>query len=216
MFDRLFGRRGKGEKKVALEWIEAQDTRNPFKMRILDCRPIVSTYTSTTQDPAVAMHFAQRDRRGATYRGQTTERSLTINCDLTYPLPDEGLPEGPLFLAAEMEDKWDVFYFDEQLYFVRSWTGHLTALGWLRLGADIFTLERIETNAQAVQDDRNFAIRQVDFLIKSHVLNLRVPHPIFPQMGNDPQQIALSAFSLYGRRGQFASFEDTTRLRPQD
>jgi hypothetical protein len=219
MFDRLFGRKGKGngEKKAGpLEWIAAQDTRNPYQMRVLDCRPIVSSYTSTTQDPAVAQHFAQRDRSGVAYRGQSTERSLLIDSDLTYPLPDAGLPEGPLFVATEMEDKWDIFHFGQQLYFVRSWTGHLTALGWIRPGADIFTLEQIEVNSQGVQGDRNFAIRQVDFLIKSHILNLSVPHPIMPTMGDDPQQIALSAFSLYGRRGEFASFEDTLRVRPPE
>ena len=57
-----------------------------------------------------------------------------------------------------------------------------------------------------------FAVKQVDFLVKSHVLDRWCPHPIPPGLGTDAEAIAQDAWLTHGRRGLFATDADTTAI----
>jgi hypothetical protein len=99
--------------------------QNPFRMRVLDCRPFSTTMISTTKDPAIAARFnALRRENGEQHRGQHPADPLAVPCVLSYPFNGESR-DGPLFVARQMEDKWDVYLSDSTLYFARSWTGEL-------------------------------------------------------------------------------------------
>jgi hypothetical protein len=75
---------------------------------------------STTTDPAIATSFTHiRALNGRQHVGQTPLDALVIECQLEYDVwPQQG--DGPLFKAQEMEDKWDVYQWNGQLYVARS------------------------------------------------------------------------------------------------
>lgn len=193
-----------------LRWIEAAD--NPFGIRVLDCRPVALRWISTTSDPAVAQRFLElRASLGTEHVGQVPNDAVHAECDLSYPA-DGRSADGPLFIAEEMEDKWNIYLHAGCLYFARSWTGALAARARLTLAGSAARIDSVDVDGSTAGDPE-LAIRHVDYLVKSHLYNKLSPHPLPQTMEPIERDIALYSFSLYGRRGQFASYEDTTRVR---
>lgn len=95
-------------------------------MEVLDCRAVALHFVSTTSDESVAQSFSRlRASEGSEVRGCLPEAALQAECYLCFPC--QGHPtDGPICLAAAMEDKWDFFAFDRRLYVRRSWTASLT------------------------------------------------------------------------------------------
>lgn len=194
-----------------LSWVEPAES--PFGVRVLDCRSVSRSMVATTSDRNVAMRFVElRSSYGEQHRGLAPVDALRVECDLWYP-PRGEIQDGPVFLSQEMEDKWDIYLLDGHLYFARSWTGELVFRAWIELTEAEVRISTVEAKTQAVRDDATFAVRQVDYLVKSHLYDREVPHPIPADFPDDPQQIALFSFSQNGRRAAFASYEDTTLVR---
>ena len=57
------------------------------------------------------------------------------------------------------------------------------------------------------------AIRQVDFLVKSHLLSAMALHPLLAELGNDAEKQALRSFESYGRRALYGTLEETIGTR---
>jgi hypothetical protein len=166
--------------------------------------------TSTT-DATVAERFVDlRSSDGSHHRGALPMNLLRIVCHLRYP--DPGLEDGPLFVAAEMEDKWDVYLYDGCLHFSRSWTGDLTLLAPAEIDSGELIVTEVAADGEFVDGDGYLAIRMVDFLIKRLLYHLEVPHPLPRTLPPDPDHILGHSFATYGRWGWFATFEDTTNL----
>lgn len=196
-----------------LRWIEADD--NPFNVKIFDCRPYALAMISFSDDKKVAEHFAlSRSSEGEQYRGSTPANSVHVECKLRYPVLKE-IREGPIFKAREMEDKWDIYFYDGYLYFVRSWTGDLSFKAKGVIENLEITIPFMEVRSDTLIGDETFIIKQVDFLIKSHLCGLNVPHPLPQGLPSDPEAIAMYSFSVFGRKGLFATYEDTIPIMPE-
>lgn len=90
-----------------LVWLERE--QNPFNVRCLDVRSFTTTMISTAADQRQAIQFRElRNSKGEEYIGKTPENSSHIECQLRYP-HQGATRDGPLYMAKEMEDKWDVF-----------------------------------------------------------------------------------------------------------
>jgi len=197
-----------------LTWLEP--AQNPFGLRVLDCRPFCTSFLSMTKDPAIATRFGQlRHSRGEEHRGQHPVDPLVVSCELSYPFNGESR-EGPLFLAQQMEDKWDIFLYDGHLYFARSWTGELVFRAKIEFRQREAVITTIESNRAKGRNDPVVALRTVDFLMKSHLYRQEAPHPLPQWFPPDTKIIALHSFSEFGRWGFFASFEDTTKVRVRE
>lgn len=195
-----------------LSWVEAE--QNPYRVRILDCRNVTQTMLSTTSNPHIAARFIElRKSTGEQHRSKVPPNALRIECNLRYP-HQEDTQDGPLFVAEVMEDKWDIYMFDGYLYFSRSWTGGLVFRTKIEFTSQEAIISSVEANSEVASGDASLAVRQVDFLVKSHLYRREVPHPLPPGFPDDPQQIALYSFSQYGRWASFATYEDTTRPAP--
>jgi hypothetical protein len=113
-----------------------------------------------------------------------------------------------------MEDKWDIFLHDGYFYFTRSWTGILSFRASVRFDETEVKITAVDADSSVVDGDSEMAIKAVDFLVKSHLYRYLCPHPVPNSMRDeDHQKIALCSLGSFGRRGYFASFEDTTKVR---
>jgi hypothetical protein len=186
-----------------LPWIEPHE--NAFGVRLLDCRSIATTFLSTTADAkCIRFLFSPESRSGEQFRGQHPKDAIQLACNLTYPVVDP-LPEGPVFLPSAMEEKWSIYRLGEVLYFARSWTGDLQYAARLAEAASELRVVEVEAWPGNVLGEDQLAVRQVDFLIKSHIFNQTVLHPV-PAFGTTAA-LALWSFNQYGRRGLFAAPE---------
>src|SRR5438552_4054759 len=89
-----------------LVWLEPEETG--FKVRVLDCRPVAQSFMSASENSQSARFFGSNVARvGAQFRGQHPEDFIRVSCDVAYPLT-ESLPDGPVFLASVMEEKWNI------------------------------------------------------------------------------------------------------------
>ena len=189
-----------------LDWLDLHENR--FGVRVLDCRPIAETFLSATQDEACIRFFGSPEAQfGGQFRGQHPEAAVRVACQLVYPLAAP-LPEGPVFLAGAMEEKWNVYHFAGVLFFARSWTGHLQYAARLAPSASELRVVEVEAWPGNLLGDASMAVRQVDFLIRSHLLGQAAPHPVPPLLTK--KGIALWSFSQYGRRGLYAAVEATS------
>jgi hypothetical protein len=194
-----------------LVWLEADDS--PFGLRVLDCRPFSTAMISATKDASIATRFTQlRASTGEEHRGRHPEGAIVAACDLAYPFTGE-CRDGPLFVAQQMEDKWDIYLYGGNLYFARSWTGELDLRAAIDFRGEEAVITEVEASGAKVMDDETLAVREVDFLMKTHVYGKVAPHP-FPQgLPEDKKVLALHSFSEYGRWASYGSFEDTTTFR---
>ena len=198
---------------AAVHWIPASD--NPWHVDVLDCTPVAQSMLSWTEDQDIAASFVTlRDSNGEQLRGCLPEDAATQACDLTYPGPDE-IRDGPLFKAATMEDKWDIYRHDGFLYFARSWTNKLIYRAQLADDAAAFRVIAISAPRQDFDEDPHHPIAVMDFLIRSHIYLLPMPHPLPLSLGRDVSKLALYSFNLYGRRGLYGTFADTVGLQLQ-
>lgn len=188
-------------------WIEAEQSR--FGVRVLDCREFCHTMVSMTADPKLAFRFAElRLSTGEEHRGKMPAHAMCVASLLTYPLT--GKPgEGVLFRASEMEDKWDIYYLNGWFYFARSWGGEIVFRAEVKFTGTQAIVSMVEADAK-LSADPQLAVRQVDFLIKNHLLGMEVAHPLPAGFPDDPMQIAVYSHNWYGRHAAFAAYEDTT------
>lgn len=184
-----------------LEWLEADETR--FGVRVLDCRPFAESVTSMSTDPVCIQFFLSREAlSGEQFRDQHPEEALRLACDLRYPL-QAPLSAGPVFVSTVMEDKWNIYYIGDAMYLVRSWTGRLAYRAHVANAATELHIDEIEALPENVLGPDEMAVRQVDFIIRSHLFNQAWPHPV-PGF-KTANAIAHWSFSQYGRRGMFAA-----------
>lgn len=195
---------------TGLRWIPASE--NPFGIRILDCSSITQSMVAMTSEVNVAITFNKlRSSQGIEYLDREPKAYRSEACELEYP-PIQTLEDGPVFKAAEMEDKWDIYLFHSQLYFCRSWSGILAYRAHVHSVSDKILVTQIDYEKQRANEPMD-AVKDVDYLIKSHLYGVVVPHPLLRNITNDPKQLALDSFSRFGRRCLYGSHEDTTQIK---
>jgi hypothetical protein len=195
---------------MQMKWLDPCE--NLFGIRVLDCRPFSATMISSTKDPNIVAHFMRlRTATGQEHRGQHPADPLTVECYLRYPFNGES-KDGPLFVARQMEEKWDIYLYDSMLFFARSWTGHLLLRAAIVFKEKEAVIATVEASRANVMDDPALAVRKVDFLMKTHLYRKEAPHPFPHGIPDDKKTLAMYSFSEYGRWAFYGSFEDTTKV----
>jgi hypothetical protein len=191
----------------SVHWTPAAE--NPFGVDVLDCAGFAQSMVSVTSSAEIAMRFTQlRSAKGEHCQGKEPGNTVTRRCHLEYPF--ETHRDGPVFLAEQMEDKWDIFLFDGDLYFARSWTGDLV----YRASVSFEQSNAVVTQVRGQRDEgaAEDPVAVVDFLIKSHVYGLVAAHPLPNMPQTDARDLAHWSFARYGRRGLFGTNSDVTHL----
>jgi hypothetical protein len=182
---------------------------NRFGIDIFDCRAFTHSAMGMSEDPHIAESFVRlRGSSGEEHRGREPQSARSVGCELTYALQSD-LQDGPLFKAEEMEDKWDIYLYGAHVYFARSWTGDLIYRA--RAIREPRRL-RITEVSYRHSEDPVYAVRVIDYLVKSHIFGALLPHPLPPSLPPDPARVALFSFAEFGRRCAYGSYADTTAI----
>jgi hypothetical protein len=204
---RKFFRQPKSLPAPSCEWLEV-GPENPFNVRVLDVRPLTQTVTSMTENRDIAKSFVDlRQCDGSRLLKIEIEGVVRVPCELSLPFGN-GLSEGPIFKASEMEDKWDIYVYDSVFYFARSWAGNLIYRAPFRFNDGVVRISAIESSPGHVQK----ADQTVYFLLVSHVLGQSFPNPIPDETENDAEQIAWQSFASFGRKSICATYSDVTAV----
>lgn len=181
---------------------------NPFNKRILDCRSLTWNLLATTSDRAVAESYNRlRSSMGREYIGAEIEGKQIVNTTLTYPHNGAAL-NGVVYKAGSMDEKWDIYIYQDCFYFTRSWTGELVYKAFVRVLSEHIELCRVEYAPQEhLLSDPTLAVNNVHFLLMTHALGRVYPHKVPAGLQQD-REIALFSFSQFGNKACYATFDD--------
>ena len=181
---------------------------NPFNKRILDIRSLTQTMMSFTKDKSVAELFnKQRLSIGNELIGIDIPESKMVECSLIYPHNGSKI-EGTCFKAKCMEDKWDIYGWNDVIYLTRSWTGAVVYKAFINVTDSNFTVYKIEYSPDKhTEADESLVINNIHFLIMSLAFGAIYPHKI-PNTIITDKDIALYSFGQFGRNCWYATFDD--------
>jgi hypothetical protein len=192
------------ERDISARWLRPNE--NVWGFSILDCTQYADGMMSFTSDPKIAEEFnGLRTESGRELPGASFTPSKGFRCNLEYTITKEP-PDGPVFKSLVMEQKWDIYLYDSCLFFRRSWTGALTHRAVLETELPRLRVASVES-AHTLPD--GLAVRQVDFLIKSHLLLAAAVHPLLPDLGQDAEKQAHYTFNCYGSKGRYGTLVET-------
>ena len=220
-WNKLFGKEEKKESgkteeqenKYNLPWIEAD--QNPWKVSLLDLRPISLRMLSSSKDQQMAenaVSYGQED--GLVFLEQSVKSDKSFETNFSFPADDK-LERGVLFIPSEMEHKWAIYYHENKILFIRSWLREVHVVA-----------ETLQENKQLIitkihgefteGESPEFTEAVLKFLVYSHVLSEVVPAPIPEDLQENTDAAGLWAFSTYGNMAHFAHFEPDINHQTQN
>jgi Ankyrin repeats (3 copies)/Ankyrin repeat len=186
-------------------WIEADDNTNTWGVRVLDVRPVTLTMLSTSTDPQCASNassFGQDD--GTSFIGEEPPVRRIVDASLRFPI-DRILADGVLFAPTEMEHKWALFYHGRQIICVRSWLRKVMVIACVEQRQDHVEITQVRGTFGADDEEPQFTIRVLDYLLRSHALGTVYPTPLPAGTEADPKAAAMWCMSMFGNRALIAT-----------
>ena len=193
-----------------IAWIPAEDS--PFGTRVLDVRPITLGTLSMSRDPQMAQNaVSYGGEDGSSFAAERPASARRVDATLRFRA-SERLVDGSLFIPREMEDKWALFVAGGELVCVRSWQRKVFLRAALRVeGAELVVGPFEGAICDAAEGDE-FTVRAVDFLLRTHALDLAWPAPL--PGDREPKSLALFCMSQFGRGAHYAALEPPPREAP--
>lgn len=195
-----------------VHWLEKAD--NPWGVPVVDIRARTSVAVATTASPevaAAACSMAHED--GTCFIGIEPEVKTEYAAGLQFRL-DQPLAEGSLFRPAVMEHKWAIYYYGGKLIFVRSWLRKVFATADVKVYSDHVEITTLRGLIARVEEP-GMVIRTLDYLLRSHALQLPWPAPVPPEFANDLEAMTVYAFSQFGNQAGFATPYAVARTMPE-
>lgn len=204
-----------GSESYEFKWYDP-GPENPFGLRVLDCRSFTQTVTAFTLDEAVGRRFfLLRASDGRDLIEAPIKDAVRVPVSLRFPHNGEPLAVGgSIFKAGSMEVKWDIYIHNSKFLFARSWSGQLCYRASAVVGHEDIHITDIECGAI----DSELAASHVYFLIGTHAMSRVLPHRIPRSVPEEPMTIAQVSFTLFGKLGCYATYDDITEIpipRPQ-
>lgn len=187
----------------AVHWLGGGD--NPWGVPVLDLRPVTQGLFSMSADAncaANAVSFRAEDGRIFVGAKPPVERVVPVH--LQYRI-DRLLADGVLFNPSVMEEKWALYYYGSQILCIRSWLRQLVAVADVRVAGEFIEVCQIRGALTHDDESPSFAARVLDYLLRSHALDIVHPVPLPPGLENDPSRAALWCFALFGNRARIAT-----------
>lgn len=191
-------------KLPGLTWIPPD--KNPWHVRVLDVRRVTQHAFSCSIDPkcaANAVSFGKDD--GVSFTTQPPQSSRTVPANLQYRI-DRILAPGALFLPREMEDRWALYFQGGRILCIRSWWRTVAATAEVEFEAgSVLKVTAIHGALVLPDEEAEFTVRALDFLLRSHALGTLFPAPLPAGMDVTPEKAASWCMSAYGRRAAYAT-----------
>jgi hypothetical protein len=206
---RLFGHGASGKPAADTDaaqprWIDAAD--NPWRVPVLDVRPVTLTMISTSTSRSCAANAVSYGREdGSSFVGQSPPTKRTVPASLRYRI-DRMLADGVLFIPEAMEQKWAIFARGNKIICVRSWLREVHVTADVRI-VDPEHAEITSVTGVFAADDEpaDFTARTLDYLLRTHVLEQEYPVPLLGDTGSDPKTTAIACMSSFGNMAHFAT-----------
>jgi hypothetical protein len=201
------------------KWYEIGEG-NPFNKRILDIRPYTQQMITTTKDRHLAEFFVtSRAGIGQEYIGFEFKNAISIHAELNFPHSGSKI-EGAGYKATQMEDKWDVYAWDNIIYFVRSWTGVVAYKAFFTCDDKSLSVYKITFEGiTSSENEKSIALNNIYFLLQTLIFKAIQPHKI-PEHLVTNEEIAVYSFGTFGRNCWYATYEDvigvTITLKQED
>jgi hypothetical protein len=203
-FKRFLGRESEDSPEIPeTSWVEAAD--NPWAVRVLDVRPVTLTMLSVSADPqcaANAVSFGQDDGTG--FIGEAPPLSRIVDASLRFPI-ERTLADGVLFVPSEMEHKWALFYHRGQVICVRSWTRQVQVVASCEQHERYVEITQVRGAFGGDDEDPVLTVRLLDYLLRSHALDMVHPVPLPVGMEKNPRKAAMWCMSMFGNRAWYAT-----------
>lgn len=197
-----------------VSWIDA--SQNPWKVPLLDVRPITLGMVSTTADPIMAMNAGSFGRDDGTgFIGEKPSISRTISTNLRFRT-DGILADGILFVPRVMEHKWAIYYHQRQIIFIRSWLRKVQAIAVVQQHQDYIEITAIQGMFVSEDEAPAFTVHVLDYLLRSHALDLVYPAPLPDDLVNDPRAAAIWCMSSFGNQAWLATHYELTGSPPEE
>ncbi|MCS6915552.1 MAG: hypothetical protein RMK29_00405 [Myxococcales bacterium] len=186
-------------------WLTPEES--PLGRRVLDCRGYCKLMPGPPRDKIVERFQALRRMSLEQLRDCLPEGSDPAGYELSWDFNEgEALRLRAGFHATDVEDRWLIRYAHGRLYFQRSWTGVLVYVAEIRPehGGARLTRLWLRGSDSACPEQRLLHIAIVRYLIDSHLLGRLAAVPVPSDLASEPLKMALFAFSIAGRRGEYA------------
>jgi hypothetical protein len=194
-------------------WLAAAD--NPWGVPVLDVRPVTLHMLATSSDQECAenaISFVQDD--GTSFIGAEPPVARTAKASLRFRI-DRMLADGALFIPSEMEHKWAIFYHQGQILCVRSWLRQTQAVAEVKVEDDHIEIISVRGTLAADDEEPTLTARVLDYLLRSHALDIVYPAPLPAGMEKDPRRAAMWCMSRYGNRAWFATPHEVAAPPPE-
>jgi hypothetical protein len=204
-----------GADAQSLQIPSVKSTENPWGVPLLDVRPVTLTMLSTSRDPQCATNaisFGNDD--GTSFISQEPKVARSIPTRLGFPI-DRMLADGVLFAPRQMEHKWAIFYHRRQIICVRSWLRQVVVVAEVEEREGYVEVTQIRGTWIDENERPAFTERTLDFLLRSHALEVPYPAPLLPDADQRPQVAANWCFSMFGNRVWFATAHEFPRSTPE-
>jgi hypothetical protein len=180
-----------------IPWVDA--SRNPWGVPVLDVRPVTQHMLSTSQDPKCAENaISFRGDDGTGFIGEEPPEGRAVAASLRFRI-DRMLADGVLFSPSEMEHKWAIFYHRRQILCVRSWLRRVHVIGEVEERGDHVEITTIRGAFSDREEDPAWTARMMDYLLRSHALDIVHPVPLPPGMEANPGSAARWCMSISGK-----------------
>lgn len=192
--------------EYSFRWFEIGESDNPFNKKVLDVSSYTRTTMAFTKEKAVAEKYNElRTSLGKELIEIDTTDFDKIYANLQYPHNGDIL-EGIAFRSDSMDCKWDIYAYDDYLFFSGNWDGQLVYKAKYGIGSDKIIISEILFDNYLSKDE---AINDVHFLIKTHAIGQAFPHLIPKELETEPE-IAQWSFTKFGNRAYYACYDDIT------
>lgn len=199
----------------SINWVEADD--NIWGVRVLDVRQVTHTMLLVAgegnQFASNAVPWGASD--GTTFIGEEPPVTRTVETNLRYPI-DQPLVDGVLFIPDEMEHKWVLFYHLGRIIFVDSWQRQVRVVARVEMGDTYAEITEVHGTFFADDEDTEFTVRVLDFLLMSHALETDHPAPLPPGIAPDPRDAAEWCMFKFGNRASFATQHQIAYRDPEN
>ncbi|MDC8003860.1 hypothetical protein POV27_07340 [Aureisphaera galaxeae] len=190
-------------------WYEVGDKDNPFNKKVLDVSDYTRNTMAFTKSKAIALKFNElRNSIGKELIDFDTSEFDQVSTNLEYPHNGKQL-EGIAFKADSMDCKWDIYAYNDYLFFSRSWDGILIYKAKFSISENSLVISEIRFDNMFTGTE---AENDVHFLINSHAMNQAFPHMI-PKELTSESEIEQWSFVKFGNRAYYATYDSVVDAR---